>query len=135
MQVYKSRARKLSGTSYSEIKLQARALYKIYTSRTKRRPYVRSLYFNKDKIFLSLFWAHIWDKNWSDRNRRLKLLPCGLDLIKNSRFQPSSKQNPNKKSEIIHKFAGVTKEGELFFVHIKEGNNGDKHLMSIFPFK
>ena len=40
--------------------------------------------------------------------------------------------NPNKKSELLHRFYGITKEKEIFFVQIKENVNTDrKELMSI----
>jgi hypothetical protein len=55
-------------------------------------------------------------------------------LIKNSKFEPITKENPNKPSEILHRFAGVTKDNDLFFVHIKEDKrSGQKWLMSVFP--
>lgn len=136
MKVYKSKVSTLSGTSYNEINSRARSLYRTYTSRTKRQPYIRSAYFRKDKIFLGLFWRHLRDKNWKDRSRRLKFLPCAFDLIKNSKQEPSSMQNPNKSGEIIHRFAGITKDGELFFVQIKEiKNTGRKYLISVFPIR
>jgi CRISPR/Cas system-associated endoribonuclease Cas2 len=70
--------------------------------------YVRSLYFNKEKVF--------------------------LDLIQNSKFEPTSKENPNKRSEILHRFAGITSEKDLFFVQIKENKqSGTKWFMSVFP--
>ena len=44
------------------------------------------------------------------------------------------KQITNKSGEILHRFAGSTKEKELFFVQIKEDKKtGQKYLISIFP--
>jgi len=95
---------------------------------------LRSAYFKKDKIFLHYYWEHLWAQNWRDRVRRLKYYSCALDLIKNSKSDPISKENPNKKSEILHRFAGTTKDKELFFVQIKEDKrSGEKHFMSVFP--
>lgn len=37
-----------------------------------------------------------------------------------SRFEPKSKENPNRRSEIIHRFGGITKDKELLYVQIKE---------------
>lgn len=49
-------------------------------------------------------------------------------------FEPKSKENPNEPSEILHRFAGTTKEKDLFYVHIKEDKRtGQKYLISIFP--
>jgi len=54
-------------------------------------------------------------------------------LIKNIRLEPTSKQNPNKPKEILHRFAGLTKDKEIFYVQIKEDKNTDKkYFMSVF---
>jgi len=135
MKVYRVKAAKLSGTDFREVYKKANAFYAPIKKRTKRRAYVKSAYFAKDKIFLELFWQHLFDKsNWRDRVRRLKYLPCAIELIQNTRFDPISKESPNKPSEILHRFAGVTKNNELFFVQIKESKrNGQKWLVSVFP--
>ncbi len=136
MKVYETKVKKLAGTDYHEVHSRALTLYKDIKRKTKRRPYVRSAYFKKDKIFLDYFWQHLWGKNWRDRVRRLKYYPCALDLIKNSRGDPTSKQNPNNSAEILHRFAGITRTKELFFIQIKEDKKTDqKSLISIFPEK
>jgi len=95
---------------------------------------VRSAYFGNNKIFLGLFWAHLDQKNWNDRFRRLKYFPCAIDLIKYSTFAPSSKQNPNKSTEILHRFNGLTNRNEPFVVQIKEDKSSDqKWFLSVFP--
>jgi hypothetical protein len=134
MKAYQSKFKKLSGTDYKEIHHRALGIYKQIKSKSKRKPYIRSLYFNKEKVFLDYFWQHLWQKNWRDRDRRLKYYPGAIDLIKNSRLEPISKQNPNKPTEILHRFAGLTKDKELFFVQIKEDKKTDqKYFMSVFP--
>lgn len=66
--------------------------------------------------------------------RRLKYFPCAIELIQKSRFEPESKENPNKRTEILHRFTGVTKENDIFFVQIKEDKRtGQKWLISVFP--
>ena len=136
MKTYKTKSIILAGTSYKEISKKAFGLYNGIRRKTKRRPYIRSAYFKKDKIFLDYFWQHLWGKNWRDRVRRLKYYPCALDLIKNSRGDPTSKQNPNNSAEILHRFAGITRTKELFFIQIKEDKKTDqKSLISIFPEK
>ena len=134
MKVFQTTTIKLPGTDFHEIHSKARFVYKKIKSKSKRKPHIRSAYFKKDKIFLDYFWQHLQQKNWKDRNRRLKYYPCALDLIKNSRIDPTSKQNPNNPTEILHRFAGLTKEKELFFVQIKEDKKTDqKYFMSVFP--
>lgn len=134
MKTYQCRFNKLAGTDYKEIHSKALAVYKQIKSKTKRKPYIRSAYFNKEKIFLDYFWQHMWQKNWRDRNRRLRYYLCAIDLMKNSRVEPISKQNPNKPTEILHRFAGLSKNKEIFYVQIKEDKKtSQKHFMSVFP--
>lgn len=135
MKAYQTKAGKLTGTEFKEVHKKAFSLYQQIVRKTKRRPYVRAAYFKKDKVFLALFWQHLWDKyKWQDRMRRLKFFEAAIELIKNSRFDPKSKENPNKNGEILHRFAGITKEKELFFVQIKaDKKTGQKYFISVFP--
>jgi len=135
MKIYQTKTNKFAGTDFKEVHEKANSFYQQIKRKTKRRPYVRSAYFKKDKIFLGLFWQHLFEnKNWGDRIKRLKYFPCAIDLIRNSRFEPISKENPNKRSEILHRFAGSTKDKDLFFVQIKEDKQtGQKFLISVFP--
>ncbi len=134
MKIYVTRIKPFPGTKYSEILPKARLLYKQLSSKTKRRPYLRSRYFNSEKIFLDYFWTHIMSKNPADRSRRLRQYPCALDLIIHTHTVPTSKQHPNKSSEILHRFSGKNGNGEVFFVQIKEEiKSGEKSFMSVFP--
>ena len=133
MRRYKTRVRKLSGSNAREVRRQAYSYYMAIKRRSKRRPYVRSRYFQGDKIFLTLFWDHLYDKpNWRDRTRRLKLFACAIELIKRSALEPTSKSNPNASNETLHRFYGLTRDNEPFCVQIKEAGNGQKFLMSVF---
>jgi hypothetical protein len=71
--------------------------------------------------------------NHRDKIRRIKYFPCAIELIENSRFEPISKKNPNRSSEILHRFVGSTPGGDQFVVQIKEENSSQKWLVSIFP--
>ncbi len=51
MDIYKTKERIISGTSYSEIYKEANLIYKFIESKSKRRPYVRSKYFKNEKAF------------------------------------------------------------------------------------
>jgi len=131
---YQTKARKLSGSNYAEIKKSADFIFKEIKLKTKRRPYIRSLYFKKEKVFFDFFWQHLFEKSLKERVRRLKFLPCAVDLIKNSRNAPTSKENVDKKGETLHRFLGQTKNKEIFFVQIKEDKkSGRKYFMSCFP--
>lgn len=132
--VYKTSKKKLSGTSFKEVFQNAEVLYKEIKSRTKRTPYVRSKYFKKEKVFLTLFWQHLFDKQEKDRTRRLKFYECALDLIKNSTDDPVSRENFKKKDELLHRFYGITKDKEKFIVQIKENKRTKrKDLISMYP--
>lgn len=134
MSVYRAKCKKLKGTDYREVRKKAFRIYTEIKKRSKRKPYVRSAYFRKEKIFLDLFWTHTFEKrNFADQIRRLRFYPCAIELIENSKFQPTVKNNPNKSSEVLYRFKGM--EGsEEFTVQIKGNrNNNKKWLLSIFP--
>lgn len=134
MQAYQTKSSKLSGTSYSEIERKARKIHNAIAARTKRNPYVRSEYFKKDKIFIKLFWEHLNQKSRRDRKRRLKYYECAVELLRHTSFIPESKQNPNSSKEIVHRFAGITKDNEIFYVQVKEDKrSGNKYFISVFP--
>ena len=120
MEIYRTKVRKVPGTNYKEIYKIAQIIYKTMISNPKRKPYVNSKYFDGQKVFLELFWAHLFDKNQSERLRRLKLFRMGVDLIINSLCSPTVKQNPNNNSEILYRFFGKSVDGDLFLVQIKE---------------
>ncbi|MBI3627020.1 hypothetical protein HY224_03170 [Candidatus Uhrbacteria bacterium] len=132
---YKTKCEKVSGTDYKEVRRKISRFYNVVKRKTRRRPYVRSAYFNGEKIFLESFWQHLYAKeNFRDKVRRMKYFPCALELIEKSRLEPDSKENPNNHSVILHRFGGITKGGELFFVQIREEKrSGEKWLMSVFP--
>jgi len=133
MQVFNSKHSRAKGTSVEELARKARRTFDAETKKSKRTPYVRSAYFNKEKIFINLFWSHLSQKPRSERIRRLRFVDCAFDLMRNSRFAPTSKLNPNDPSEMLHRFAGVSKDGYLFFVQIKEDlKDGRKSFMSVF---
>jgi len=137
MKIYKTKSSLLSGTDFHEVHKKAFGIYRKIRCRSKRIPYLRSAYFKKDKIFLNIFWQHLWEKGtWQDRTRRLKYYEAAIELVCYSKFAPISKQNPNKTDEILHRFMGITSAGSMFYVQIKEDKrSGRKDLISIFPSK
>jgi acyl carrier protein phosphodiesterase len=135
MNFYQSKLKAIGGSDYGEVHQVALQAYKKIAKRTKRRTYIRAAYFKKDKVFLGIFWDHLLQKNWRDRTRRLKFYICALDLIQNTRSKPETKDNPNNFKEIVHRFAGKTKEKELFYVQIKERKkDSEKSFVSVFPY-
>lgn len=131
---YQTKTEKIAATRFGEVWKRVKEIYSDIKRKTKRKPYVRSAYFNKQKVFFDYFWKHLSQRSPRQRRIRLRYFPCAIDLIKNSRNTPSSKINPNKKTEILHRFAGLTKNKELFFIQIKEDIKTDrKYLMSVFP--
>jgi len=133
---YQTKIKKLPETNYAEVKKHVSFILNQVKKRTKRKSYIRLAYFNKQKIFFDYFWAHLLQKNLRERIRRLKYLPCALDLIRNSRIDPVSIENADNRNEMLHRFIGKTKDKEIFFVQIKENKkNNKKYLMSCFPQK
>jgi hypothetical protein len=134
MKVYQTKIKKLAGSDQHEVYLKSRKIYKRLARKTKRKPYVRSIYFNKEKIFLDYFWEHLYQKNPWDRFRRLKYYACAIDLIQHNRIDPYSVQNPNRSSQVLHRFEGKSKEGDSFFVQITEDKRtNQKYFISVFP--
>lgn len=134
MKVYKTKVKPFAGTDYKEIRKKAFGFYQEVKRRSKRKTYIRSRYFKKEKIFLDLFWSHTFEKNYWDQTRRMRFFACGIELVQKSPFEPTTKENPNKTGELLHRFAGVSATSELFFVQIKEDRpTGKKYLISIFP--
>ena len=135
MQYYQTKAGKIPGTDFREVNGKAMEIFDVIKNRSKRKPHIRSAYFRKQKVFLDFFWNHIHtNKNPRDRLRRLKYFEAALKLIRESRLSPESKENPNKSGEILHRFAGKTKEGDVFMVQIKEfKKNSQKYFISVFP--
>lgn len=135
MDIFKTKSKKLPGTHWRQVSKKAFSIYQEIRKKSKRRPYVRSAYFDKEKIFLEIFWRHLHEKeNIRDKTRRVKYFSCAIDLIQNSKIKPISKENPNRKGEILHRFAGTTPDKEHFFVQIKEEKRtNEKWLMSVFP--
>ncbi len=133
---YQTNKEKLHGTRYAELINQALFIFNQIKKRTKRKPYVRSAYFRKQKVFLDYFWPHLFQKNPKERIRRLAYFSAALEVIKKSRNHPASQENPHKSGENLHRFAGLTKGGELFYAQIKEDKrSGKKYFISCFPAK
>ena len=137
MRIFKTKTKRLAGTRYREIYDDAFCIYEEIRHRTKRRPYLRSEYFKKQKVFLDVFWRHLHEKNWRDRARRLRFFPAAVEFIKRAVGSvPESKENPNDKNEILHRFTALTSDGHLFYIQIKEEKrSGNKSLLSVFPEK
>jgi len=134
MSVYRSKYSQLPGSSYDEVVPLARKEFQRIKKLTKRQPYVRSVYFTKDKIFLSLFWEHLAHKHRGDRASRLKLYFCALDLLRHTRHAPDTIFNASNLNIMLHRFTGETKDGKLFYVQVKEDKRtGRKDFMSVFP--
>lgn len=135
MNIYHSKYSKLSGSSYHEIEAGARRVYESIKRKSKRKPYIRSKYFNNHKIFIDYYWAHLNQKPRRERFRRLPFYRCGIDLLENSMINPYSRSSSDHPSQILFRFYGKTKLGVQFCVQVKQHKNGQKHLMSIFPYK
>lgn len=134
MDSFKTKKKKISGTSFKEVNKTAQLIYKQIRLKSKRTPYIRSKYFKNEKVFLTIFWKHLFDKNEKDRTRRLKLYECALDLIKNSTRNPETRENFQKKDELLHRFHGAITSGDKFVVQIKENKRTKrKDFISVYP--
>lgn len=136
VKVYRCRIKQLVGSDYREVYGLASKAYQKAKGSTKRRPYIRAVFYGRGKIFLQLFWDHLMQKPWKERVVRMKLLPCAIELLQLSTYVPLSRQNPNRSTELLHRFLGITPENVEFVVQVKEDKRtGEKWFMSVFPFE
>lgn len=136
MKQFKSKEKLITGTSYDEVSLIARKQHKKIVNLTKRQPYIRSKYFNKDKIFISLFWEHLAQKHRKERFKRLKLYNAAIDLLRNSHCEPDTIFKNEDLSTLLHRFYGITADGIEFCVQVKQNKrSGRKDFMSVFDKK
>jgi hypothetical protein len=132
--VYQSQVKRLAGSSYYEVQQHALTIFHRIKHQTKRRPYIRSVYFNKQKVFFDYFWQHLAQKSFKERKRRLQFFACAIDLIQYSKHNPVSFDNPMQLQEILHRFTGRSKDSLIFYVQIKENKKtNQKYFMSVFP--
>ena len=120
--IYKTKVIPLKGSVYKRVYKSALSYYQIIKSRTKRKPYTRSTYFKK-KIFLDIFWSHLFDKGRKIRTQRLKLLPCAIELLERTTCSPEIIKSEKFKRETFYRFTGQTESGQLFIVQVKKRNN------------
>lgn len=137
MKPFLVKAEKLSGAGDDKAVIKrAQDYFKILMHKTKRQPYIRSAYFEKKKIFFTYFWNHLYQKPPKQRMIRVAFLPCAIELLLKCRNAPESMINVSKEVEIFHRFIGITKNKEVFYVQIKENRKTDrKEFMSVFPAK
>ena len=132
LNIYQVKAHKITGSQYPNIEKSARKIYNNIARRSKRNPYVRSRYFDGEKVFLKLFWEHLHQKNQNERRRRLRFYPCAIELLKMSTCEPEILYNPN---ETLFRFTGIAPNNEIFYVQIRKDRKSNKYFMSVFPAK
>ena len=135
MQYYQAKIGKITGSNFKEMHKKAESIFHKIKNKSKRKPYIRSAYFNKDKVFLDYFWEHLFAKqNLRDKQRRIALYAAAIELIEKDTISPESTKNPNKKSETLYRFYGRTKENSTFIVQIKKDERADKkYFISVYP--
>ncbi len=132
MHVWKVKTQIIPDKTYKTINKIARSIFHEIERKTKRKPYIRSRYFQKQKIFLSFFWEHLSTKKIQDKVRRLKYFECALEVIQNSYFEPETVKNPNNQRETLYRFYGQTAQS-IFIVQIKKDKKNQLEFMSVFP--
>jgi len=66
------------------------------------------------------------------QDKKIEIYLCALDLIQNSRLDPETRDNPNNFKEVVHRFSGKTKDGQIFCVQIKKGKKIMKNTLFQF---
>lgn len=115
---------------------QVRRRFRTLEKRTKRRPYIRSAYFQKEKVFFDYFWQHLQRKALPDRARRLRFFPCAIELVRKSRLEPQTYLSAGTPIMIQHVFFGETTEHQHFAVVVShDKRRGTKQLLTCYPLK
>ena len=136
MNVYISKYPRLPGSSYAEALSHARQEYNVIAHSIKRQPYIKSKYFNGNKVFLKVFWDHVMQKRLKERTRRLRFYRAALDVLRHSQITPKTTFNADDRNISLHRFYGVTKDGIYFCVQVKEDKRTRrKDFMSVFDRK
>lgn len=130
---YRTKSKKIAGTSYSEVTRGAFVVFDEIKKKSKRKPYIKSAYFKKEKVFFEYFREHLFQKSAKERMKRLKYFRAACELIKDSRIGPIEKTESFEKKEILYRFSGMTAEKDLFYVQVKEDRRKRKYFMSCFP--
>jgi hypothetical protein len=130
---YQTKSKKIPGTGYGEVMRNAFTVFDEIKKKSKRRPYIKSAYFKKEKVFFDYFREHLFQKLPKERMRRLKYFRAACELVRDSRTGPIEKTESFERKEILYRFAGKTSEKELFYVQIKEDKKKRKYFMSCFP--
>lgn len=134
VKIYRCRSALVLGHGAADVFRSSREIFKSIAKKTKRRPYVRSGYFQGEKVFLDYFWQHLNQKNPRDRKRRLRYFECGIELIRYSKCAPICLDNP-KEHEKLYRFIGHV-QNQYFIVQIKEDmKRNQRFLLSIFPYE
>ncbi|MFH0820521.1 MAG: hypothetical protein V1908_01980 [Candidatus Peregrinibacteria bacterium] len=124
----------IPGINYGAILKIAGKMFHQIESLTKRRPYIRSAYFKREKIFFDYFWSHLNQKNFRDRQRRIKFFGCAIELIKYSKLKPIFEIKNELQKENLYRFLGKIHE-HYFIVQIKEDlKRKQRFLLSIFEY-
>jgi len=129
---WKVKSKLIPDKTYKAVNKIARSIFHQIERKSKRTVYVRSRYFQKQKVFLTFFWDHMSSKNIHDKTRRLKYFECALEVIKDSYYEPEIKSNPNNKQETFYRFYGETLQG-VFAVQIKKDKHNRLEFISVFP--
>ena len=130
---YQSKYERLKGSNDKEVFYEARQEFNKYQKK-RRQPYIRSKYFDGQKVFLSMFWTHLNQKSPVERQRRIVFIRAAFDLIRNSHIDPVIEPQ-EKPSDIYYRFYGKTKSGENFAVQVMKDKKSNRYFMSCFPTK
>lgn len=134
--VYKCKISAFYSSSYARVKKQAKNFFNSKTAHSRRSAYVRAPAWKKQKVFLGVFWSHLFDKKPAERMVRLRLLPCALEVLENSTYPFVTKTEPGNPNIFLHRLYGQTPAGQVFALQVKEYSNKQKlYFVSCFPWE
>ncbi len=132
-EIFRCKSKSLPGTQYAELNRAARKAFHEIEKKTKRQAYIRSPYFNKEKVFIKSLWDHLVTKGMRDKARRVKLFACAIELIRENKAIKPEKVFESKREE-IYRFAGISADERKFAVQIRHDvKTGNRYFTSVFP--
>jgi len=131
---YQSKYDRLRGSNDKEAFYEARRIFRKYDNK-RRQPYVRSKYFNGQKVFLNMFYIHLGQKSPSEQRKRISFVACAIDLLQNTRVPPLFSDSFDGRRGEYYRFQGATKSGEKFAVQVVKDKKDNRYFMSCFPIR
>jgi hypothetical protein len=131
IQFYQSKYDRLRASNDREAFYEARLTFRKYDNK-RRQPYIRSKYFDGQKVFLNMFYIHLGQKSPREQRKRIVFVTCAIDLLQHTKIIP---EYFVVKTIEYYRFYGQTKSGVKFAVQVMKDKKRNRYFMSCFPIR